>query len=283
MLIPEAFKKSTQQYLKKIYKPVPVRGSLVKRNGLYDVSHRKTPHRNFLVGSPGHVVAMTEMLYLLKIFNDFAERKGIQYSIIAGTLLGSQRSGAVIPWDDDVDVWVPDCYWDVIMRLWRDGGKARPCFVGKRGMYKSIKVEGKRVFLVKRRKFFKILLKRPRRRFVNMKISEGGLDIFDTPRAVWSGRRGRRGRRILSGMSNPRALKKKIGETYLGPVKVMTIPDSEARAILDEGYPGWKRKRHPSLKRSATATIESRRRSTLARAIQLPTHVRIVLRGGHHR
>ena len=44
---------------------------------------------------------------ILKKFRDVCERNGFRYYLAYGTLLGSIRHQGYIPWDDDVDVWMP--------------------------------------------------------------------------------------------------------------------------------------------------------------------------------
>ena len=45
-----------------------------------------------------------ELLDILCRFDAFCRAHGLEYSLIAGTLLGAVRHGAFIPWDDDADV-----------------------------------------------------------------------------------------------------------------------------------------------------------------------------------
>lgn len=46
----------------------------------------------------------------IKMMNDihqFCEKRGIRYSLAYGTLLGAIRHKGFIPWDEDVDIWMP--------------------------------------------------------------------------------------------------------------------------------------------------------------------------------
>ncbi len=47
------------------------------------------------------------MLDILIKFADYCEKKHLRYYLAAGTLLGAIRHGGYIPWDNDVDVWMP--------------------------------------------------------------------------------------------------------------------------------------------------------------------------------
>lgn len=44
---------------------------------------------------------------VLKAFKKVCEKKNLRYYLAFGTLLGSIRHSGFIPWDDDIDVWMP--------------------------------------------------------------------------------------------------------------------------------------------------------------------------------
>ena len=58
------------------------------------------------VGTPLYQ-AQQRMLEILKVVDEIFRRNNIHYWVDAGTLLGTVRHHGFIPWDDDVDVSVP--------------------------------------------------------------------------------------------------------------------------------------------------------------------------------
>ena len=55
-------------------------------------------------------------LDILLSFADYCEKHDLAYFIAYGTLLGAVRHKGFIPWDDDVDVWMPRKDYDRLIR-----------------------------------------------------------------------------------------------------------------------------------------------------------------------
>ena len=53
-------------------------------------------------------IALDVLIYLDKVCSKY----GLKYFIVDGTLLGAVRHKGFIPWDDDIDVWMPRADYD---------------------------------------------------------------------------------------------------------------------------------------------------------------------------
>ena len=63
----------------------------------------------------------SEILEILKTFDEFCKENGINYYLCEGTLLGAVRHNGFIPWDDDVDVCMKREDYDKFIALCKDG------------------------------------------------------------------------------------------------------------------------------------------------------------------
>ena len=67
--------------------------------------------------SPEDSYALYKMFYEV---SQLLEKNGIVYWIIGGTFLGAVRSGGIIKWDDDIDIMIPNDYYDKLNKLFKN-------------------------------------------------------------------------------------------------------------------------------------------------------------------
>ena len=53
-------------------------------------------------------------------FADYCDRHGLRYWLAYGTLLGAVRHKGIIPWDDDIDVWMPREDYEIFAKTFPD-------------------------------------------------------------------------------------------------------------------------------------------------------------------
>lgn len=62
---------------------------------------------------------------VLQAIDEFCGVNNIKYSLACGTLLGAARHKGYIPWDDDIDIYIPRADYLRLMRLFPDVYKGR--------------------------------------------------------------------------------------------------------------------------------------------------------------
>lgn len=62
-------------------------------------------------------------LETLDCFIEFCNKNFLSYYLIGGCLIGAVRNGGFLPWDDDIDVFMPRSDYERLWRLWDSSGR----------------------------------------------------------------------------------------------------------------------------------------------------------------
>ncbi len=54
----------------------------------------------------------------LRVFKDFCEKNGLLFYFCGGCCIGTLRHGGFIPWDDDIDVFMPRADYEILLKEW---------------------------------------------------------------------------------------------------------------------------------------------------------------------
>ncbi len=57
---------------------------------------------------------------ILSVFKDFCDRHGLLFYFCGGCCIGTLRHGGFIPWDDDIDVFMPRPDYERLTELWQE-------------------------------------------------------------------------------------------------------------------------------------------------------------------
>lgn len=62
------------------------------------------------------------LLDIMQYFHDICEKNNIYYVLCSGSCLGAVRHKGFIPWDDDIDVFVPRSHYEKLINILKDYG-----------------------------------------------------------------------------------------------------------------------------------------------------------------
>lgn len=65
-------------------------------------------------------------LKIMDYIDSFCRENEIQYTLAFGTLLGAERHGGFIPWDDDIDIQMLRSEYDRFTQLWNENKQDHP-------------------------------------------------------------------------------------------------------------------------------------------------------------
>lgn len=95
---------------------------------------------------------------LLAYFDDFCREHNLRYWLSGGSMLGAVRHKGFIPWDDDIDVFMPDIDYDRFLDLFQEDDFLRCQIVDDEndvwGHYKFARLADKGTMLIEKYPFY---------------------------------------------------------------------------------------------------------------------------------
>lgn len=98
----------------------PLTRSLYYSRGQF-VSHRMNDERGSMTQLEARQVKAVELDILTELDRVCREHQ-LSYALAYGTLIGAMRHSGFIPWDDDIDVYMPRDDYEKLYDLWKQGG-----------------------------------------------------------------------------------------------------------------------------------------------------------------
>lgn len=69
-----------------------------------------------------------KMLEMLLYFKDFCEKHNLMFYLCGGAAIGAIREKGFVPWDDDIDVFMPRADYERFAKLWKKFGDKKYVF-----------------------------------------------------------------------------------------------------------------------------------------------------------
>lgn len=70
-------------------------------------------------------------LEILKYFDDICTKNSLTYFLCGGTMIGAVREKGFVPWDDDVDLFMPRKDYERLMNIWNEVADGEKYFLAR--------------------------------------------------------------------------------------------------------------------------------------------------------